>query len=330
MGAATAAALARRGGSVLLLEQFSLGHERGSSHGASRIFRLSYPDPVYVEMAQEALSLWRRIEERSGLALLNITGGLDIGEGIESNAHALEMCGAAHESGTGTEVMSRFPYLRFDPHVPVLFSPDSGTIAAERATATFVDIAKTEGATVREGVRVVELEPSEAGVTVRTKDRDIVTGIAVVTAGAWAKPLLSTAGIDLPVWVTRETVAYFDLDPMPPTLVDWRDPLVYALPNAGGELKAAQHIAGPRVEPDEPGPPDEDSVAAISKWVAAHYPSAHPEPHLRETCLYTNTDDQNFILERRGNIVIGSPCSGHGFKFAPLIGERLAALALRT
>jgi sarcosine oxidase len=163
-------------------------------------------------------------------------------------------------------------------------------------------------------------------VEVRTEEGTFTARSAVVTAGGWARDLLASAGIDLPVWVTRETVAYFELERKPPTLVDWGDPTVYALFSPGHGLKAGRHIAGPEVDPDGEGSPDPESVDVVGEWVARHYPQAAPVHH-SETCLYTNTDDQRFILERHGNVVVGSPCSGHGFKFAPLIGERLADLA---
>lgn len=326
MGAATAMALADSGASVLLVERFRIGHTHGSSHGRSRIFRFSYPEEMYVEMAQEALGLWRRAEERSSSALLDITGGFDIGDGIEENARALAACNASHSLASGRELKARFPFLRFDDDVPVLFSPDSGTIAADQALATFVGLAGEAGADVVENVRVDGLESRSDGVDVIAGGATYRASTVVVTSGAWVRPLLASIDIEIPVWVTRETVAYFPLEAKPPTLVDWGDPVVYALFSHDRLLKAGRHIAGPEVDPDEPGAPDEGSIEIVKDWVASHYPDVGDVMH-SETCLYTNTDDQRFILERHGNIVVGSPCSGHGFKFAPLIGERLAEMA---
>jgi sarcosine oxidase len=154
--------------------------------------------------------------------------------------------------------------------------------------------------------------------------------VAVVAAGGWANALLSSTGIRLPVRVTRETVAYFrtpDEESLP-TRISWGEGLgMYALPSPGQGLKVGEHGVGPEVDPNIEGPPNAESVARIASWVAERYPTADPEPHLAETCLYTNTRDGHFILERRSRVVIGSPCSGHGFKFAPWIGERLATLA---
>ena len=328
VGTATARALTSSGRTVVLLERFSFGHKNGSSHGRTRVFRLSYREPRYVEMAKEALRLWRRLEKDSGESLLTSMGGLDTGEGIEHNAKALSECGVEHEMTEGKEIAKRFPSVQIDPYEPVLYQADGGVVAAERSVAAFARLAVAGGVEIREGEVATALEPAESGVRIRTEHGLFEAQVAVVTAGAWAKPLLATAGIDLPVGVTRETVAYFEmLGAAPPPLVDWGDPAIYALPSPGQGLKAAQHIAGPEVDPDSAKSPSSRSVEIVSSWVKKRYPTANDTPHLVETCLYTNTDDERFIMERHGPIVVGSACSGHGFKFAPATGERLANLA---
>lgn len=328
VGSATARALTSSGRTVVLLERFGFGHKNGSSHGRTRVFRLSYREPAYVEMAREALRLWRRLEKDSGEELLTTMGGLDTGKGIEGNSKALTAADVEHEITEGKEVTKRFPSIRLDPYEPVLFQPDGGVVAAERSVAAFARLAVAGGVDIREGEAATALEPSDGGVKIRTEHGLFEAQVAVVTAGAWAKPLLATAGIELPVRVTRETVAYFEmLGQAPPPLVDWGDPAIYALPSPGQGLKAAQHIAGPEVDPDSARSPSNRSVEIVSAWVEERYPTANNTPHLVETCLYTNTDDESFIIERHGPIVVGSACSGHGFKFAPATGERLAKLA---
>jgi sarcosine oxidase len=212
-----------------------------------------------------------------------------------------------------------------------LFQPDGGVVAADRAVRAFVASATDHGADLLEGWAVERLEPEGAGVTVMLGQERIRAGVAVVTAGAWARSLLERAGIERPTRATRETVAYFRLpagvEESIPTVVDWGRPAVYALPSPAQGVKAGEHQAGPTIDPDVDGPPDDGSVARLSAWVADRYPGVDRKAHLVETCLYTNTEDDHFVLERHGPIVVGSPCSGHGFKFAPLIGERLAALA---
>lgn len=331
MGSATARALARAGKKTLLVEQFQVGHTRGSSHGRARIFRFSYRDAMYVAMAQEALSLWREFERETGAAFITTTGGLDIGQGISENAAALGECGVSYDLMDVSEAVRRFPDVRFPTDEPVLFQPDSGVIAAEESVAAFVGSARAAGAEVREGLRVHALEQRTGTVTISTDDDSIEAGSVVVTAGGWAVSLLATAGIDIPVRATRETVSYYKMDLSSlPTVCDWGHPTVYALPNPGQGLKVGEHIAGPVTDPDEQGAPNEESIERVAAWVAEHFPGAAATPHFAETCIYTNTDDERFILERHGSIVVGSPCSGHGFKFAPLIGKRLAALATES
>jgi sarcosine oxidase len=327
MGAASARELARSGHHVVVLEQFRVGHKRGSSHGPSRIFRLSYPDPTYVRMAQAALPLWRDLEGKVGDRLVTTTGGLDCGPGIDANADALEACGAAYELTDGERASRSFPALSLGD-MAVLFQPDAGVIAADAAVAAFVKSAAQAGADVREHSKVEAIRPAGDGVEVRVNGEVLRASVAVVTAGAWARPLLAEADIELGTRVTRETVAYFKVGGgAVPTLVEWGSPAVYSLVTPGFGIKAGEHIAGPTADPDEEGPVDAGSIGRLSEWVAHRFVSADRTPHHAETCLYTNTPDEHFVLERHGPVVVGSACSGHGFKFAPEIGRRLAALA---
>lgn len=325
MGSATAYALASSGRSVLVLEASEIGHRRGSSHGRSRIFRFSYPDVRYVRMAQEALPLWRVLEEASGRDLLIPTGGFDLGDGVEQNLAALEACGATAELVADEDIRQRWPQVRIPADRQALYSPDAAAVRAGDAWRAFIDLARRAGGDVRTGVRAVRLDRS--GVVTTEDGATHRADSVVVTAGAWARPLLATAGIDLAVRPTRETVAYFELPGgPPPAFVEWGNPTIYALTDPGGGLKVGEHIAGPEADPDTDGAPDEGSIERITRWVSERFPQAARTPHQTETCFYTNTRDESFVLERHDNIVVGSPCSGHGFKFAPLIGKRLAQL----
>jgi sarcosine oxidase len=331
MGSAAAWRLAGRGHRVVLLEQFDLGHDRGSSHGAVRVFRFSYDDPAYVGMAMEALPLWRELEEESGRTILTMTGGYDFGppDRLAANAAALSSRGAAHETIDGAEVVRRFPALSLPPDMAVLHQRDAGVIAAELAVKAFAQRAVERGAELHERSPVVGLRPSDDGVDVLTAEGTYRSRVAVVTAGSWARGLLAGAGIDLPLITSRETVAFFHLpeDPPLPVLVEWSTPPTYALLSPGQGVKLGWHRSGPEADPDRTAPADRRVLKHLSAWASEHYPSADRDPHHVETCMYTNTADESFILERHGPIVVGSACSGHGFKFAPLIGERLAQLA---
>jgi len=331
MGTAAAWRLAGRSRQVVVLEQFDLGHDRGSSHGSVRVFRFSYDDPLYVGMAMEALPLWRELEEESGRTILTITGGYDFGpsDHLDANAKALASRGASFEMIDGAEVMHRVPTLSLAADAPILHQPDAGFIFSELAVRTFAERAAEHGADLRERSPVLGLRSSDDRVEVMTAEESFRSRVAIVTAGSWAGGLLEGVGIDLPVVPSRETVAFFALkdESLVPVLVEWTSPPTYALPSPGQGLKAGWHRSGPEADPDRPGSVDSRVIDHLSAWVAEHYPLADPHPHYAETCMYTNTADESFILERHGPIVVGSACSGHGFKFAPLIGERLAQLA---
>ena len=328
MGSATARALSARGLNVALLEQFNIGHSRGSSHGRARIFRFSYPDPHYVGMAMEALELWRALEKEAGRDILTTTGGLDGGKRLDEHVAALAENGAAYEVFGAEEVTRRWPFMRLPEGQQILYQPDAGVVAADVAWSSFVDTARSNGTDLYEGGRVIGISDRSDGVEVATELRTFAAPVVVVTAGSWARRLLEPLGITLETKATRETVAFYKFDDPMPTFVDWGDPSVYALPSPGQGLKVGEHIAGPVADPDDDGSVNDESVERLTAWVNERYPSAAPSPHHAETCLYTVTPDEHFVLERHGNVVVGSPCSGHGFKFAPLIGERLAGLAL--
>jgi sarcosine oxidase len=327
MGAAAGRALARSGKKVVMLERFEIGHNRGSSHGAARIFRFSYHDPQYVAMAQEALPLWRELENESGASLLTPTGGIDVGDIVPDHASALEECGASFELLEGAEVNQRFPGVTLPEDEQALFQPDTAVVAAERAWRAMAAGAVAAGADLRENTRVTEIVPRDDRAEVISEGERFDTGSVLVTAGAWARDLLAATGIALDVSPTRETIAYFRArNERVPVVVAWSNPAFYALPVSGMGIKAGEHIAGPAAHPDLEGGPDQASLERLAEGVRQRFADVERQPHLIETCFYTNTSDAHFILERHGPVVVGSPCSGHGFKFSPLIGARLAEL----
>lgn len=339
-GASTARALAQAGRGVLLVEQFEPGHDRGSSHGTSRIFRLSYPDQHFVRLAQGALQTWRELEAECGEQLIVPTGALDFGPVALENARAMAASGVRHELLTDAQVRSRWP-ISADPGEPILFHPDAGVILAGRAWEVLIAGAVDAGAALIEDVRVTGIAEERGAVRVTTSGEDIVARACVVAAGAWGRGLLDGAGVELSVIPTRETVTYFDLRgalELPPIIDDavpdpeehgLRRPglINYALAAPGRGLKAGLHHAGPPTDPDDVGEVDEAVVRWVSTWAARRYPGLDAEPIASETCIYTNTADESFVLERHGRIVVASVCSGHGFKFAPFFGRTLAGLA---
>ncbi len=320
-GLAAAWALARAGREPLVLEQFRVGNTHGSSHGATRIFRLAYEEPEWVLLAQEALGLWRELERESGTALLDLNGLVDLPVDAAALTATLDACDTAYELLGPAEVERRFGLVT--DCCKAVFQPEAGVVRADRALQAF-----GAGVHVREAARVRALVPHGDGVRLETDDGSIEAEVAVVAAGAWAKPLLARTGIDLPVVPTRETVAYFRLarDRAVPSVIDYGNRETYALTAGPGLVKVGVHHSGPPTDPDEPGVPDEAIVRFAAAWAAGAFSLASPEPVSVETCLYTSTADTRFVLERHGPVVVCSACSGHGFKFAPAVGRHVAAL----
>ena len=319
MGLATARALALEEHDVVVHEQFRIGHKRGSSHGRSRIVRLAYPEVEWVRLAEEAMRGWRELESEVDEPLLELYGLLELVEdAAQSSRDALETCGVEHELLSAEEARARWP-IGVPDGWSVLVQPEAGIIRADLAQRALLRSALDYGAELREETRVGSLD-------------DLDADVVVVTAGAWARELLGRAGIELPVQPTRETLAYLRRDGEPLPSIVWLDPAtrdhaMYSLRDPSYGLKVGVHHAGNETDPGEAGEPDPELLERISEWVAMTYLDADPEPVGAETCLYTNTADESFILERHGRYVVGSACSGHGFKFAPAVGRRLAALA---
>jgi sarcosine oxidase len=342
VGTATANALSRREtASVVLLEQFHLGHTRGSSHGTSRIFRLNYPDEGFVRFAQRADAVWGELEDEHGGRLIERVGSLDLGPVAEDVGRALTTCRVRFDVLDADEIRTRWP-IRVDSGETAVYQPDGGFIHAERAYRTLVDGAIARGVEVRCRTPVGALASARDKVRLSLDDGELEVSTVVVTAGAWSRSLLSTTGIELSVVPTRETVVYLDhanAEALPSVIDYGRVPqegeggisragrASYALAAPPVGLKAGVHHSGPPVEPDADDPPDEQLAAWVTAWAAARYETAG-RALASETCLYTNTRDEAFVLERHGRIVVGSACSGHGFKFAPLVGRTLAQLAL--
>ena len=330
MGLAAARALAQAGRAVTVLERLAIGHPSGSSHGSARIFRLAYPDPVFVRMGREARVLWDEVSDGYGHPLIRETGEISVGADLERLAASMRAGGAQIDVVTPDAVTERFPALRFEGMDWAIFEPGAGVISAARALEAFRRGAVEGGAIIREETPVTSLRVDGDDVVLTTADAQVRARVAVVAAGSWSRALLAGASIDLPTFTRVETVGFFDGPGGDlPVILEWGDPAItYMLPTPEGHLKAAEHLGGPRRDPDEPGPPDVDSMTRIGSWLRSRVPDASPEALYGETCLYTMTDDERFIIERHGPIIVASACSGHGFKFAPWVGARVASLAL--
>jgi sarcosine oxidase len=320
-GSAAAWALSRRGKRVTLLEAFEPGHTRGSSHGSARIFRRAYPDPLYVQLTGDARRLWRELEDEAGEELIRVTGAIDFGPGPMPRIMYDQMQDVQADMLTPAQARERWPGFAFGDDDQILYHPEGGVIDADRAIRAMQRLAAERGADIRYGTRVTSLEEVEAETV-------------VVAAGAWTGPLLSEH-VKLPLTVTQMTAFHY----RPAAMHDWptfiyygpgsQEP-VYGLPSgsdAPGAIKVGVHGMGTITTGDDrDGKPDPRVRSWAQQVVRMKVPGLEPEPIAELTCLYTSTPSEDFILDRRGAIVVVSACSGHGAKFAPLTGEIAADL----
>ena len=343
LGLSAAWALSRRRWRVTLLEAAgTVGHERSGSKGDARIFRLGYPEAIYVEMAVRSRELWRRLEASAGRTLLHASGQVTFGDeaALDAVAGALAAAGAPAERLAPVEAARRFPGITAGGSV--LFEPESGVLAADdclralRATADF---------SVRTGMRVTSLRQRPASVSASTAGGPTFEADVVVDcAGPHALGLL---GGDRPVAAAPSLpqVAYFGPaagggGERLPVFIEWGDDMIYGLPVPeggphGGTYKVSHHTPGAALDPFDPSDPtplddDPDLLARLTGAVQRLLPRLDPEPVATERCVYDNSADTDFVVGRAGNIVVGCGTSGHGFKFGPLLGEILADLAEGT
>ncbi|MEU5696445.1 FAD-dependent oxidoreductase [Actinosynnema sp. NPDC020468] len=321
MGSAAAWQLAARGVDVLLLERFEPGHVFGASHGASRIFRLVYRDPLYTRFAQEALGLWHELGD-----VLTETGGVDHGD-VTGLAEALAAAGSPGRLLPLEEAAERWPGLRFDHEV--FFHPRSGRVHADAAVTKLQEAARHHGATVRHGARVRRIEVG-AGVTAHTDDGPVTARRAVVAVGAWSRKLLDGLVPLPPLRITQEQPAHFrarDGGEDWPSFIHHRPNGVYGLATPGEGIKVGTHGDGPEVDPDERDFRAEPTrFARLREYVREWLPGLDPDDATPISCTYTTTPNSDFVLDRVGPLTVAAGFSGHGFKFVPAVGRVLADL----
>jgi sarcosine oxidase len=340
-GSATAWALTNRGRSVAAFETFAPGHRRGSSHGHSRIFRRAYRDPFYVDLTGRAQEMWRRLEDTAGERLIRRTGGLDHGEAGEpvQMAKVLAAAGVPAELVEPDAAAERWPGLRFNG--PVLFHPDAGVIDPEHAMTVMARLAKAAGASLSYEDRVTFIERDGYGVRLETRSGSWRARTVVVAAGGWTAPLLSGLVELPPLTVTQQQVLFFEPHEFSqphefsrphgprawPTFIH-EDHAIYGLPE-GPLVKLGEHQHGTETTADDrDGDVDPVARERMISYVREWLPGLDPTPRRELTCLYTRTKNEDFIIDRRGPIVVCSPCSGHGAKFTPVIGELVADLVV--
>ncbi|MBV8529780.1 MAG: N-methyl-L-tryptophan oxidase [Candidatus Eremiobacteraeota bacterium] len=337
--------LAKRGARVLGLEQFELGHARGSSHDWSRIIRLSYFTPAYVRLAKEAYAAWDSLESDAGERVVFKTGGLDIGPRqsaipLSNYGDSMRACDVAFEELDAAEIRRRWPAWRVGDEIHGLFQADSGIVAAERATAALRRSAEAHGATLRDKTRVTALRASDGEIDVEAGGERYRAGRLVIAAAAWTPSVLAHFGVRLPFEVTNEQVIYFKARELAgfefgkfPIWIWMDDPSFYGFPVFGeaNAVKITQDAGGKPVDPDTRGfEEDPEITARVTAFLERHLPAALGPVVRLKTCLYALTPDRDFIIDTlpgfpNVSVAVGG---GHGFKFASVIGRILSDLAL--
>lgn len=346
MGSAAAYYAAKDGHSVLLLEQFDLTHERGSSNDHSRIIRYAYDYPQYVQLMRSAYQLWHDLEQASGEQLYVRTGGIDIAHphqpSFDATKRCLEQANIPFELLDAAAAQQRFPMFRFDLDMQVLYQPDSGILLAAKCVQTHLRLAAECGAVIKANTPVTQITANQDSVTV-VADETYSAGRLILAGGAWMNELLRMLDMELPlepmgvqlVYFSPTDMSRFSAENMPIFIThlrgnksDW----VYGIPNVNNSgLKVAFHT-GQRTQrvSEIDYTPKEDVIERLRAFMRRYLPEGDAPVKSTRICLYTMTPDEHFIIDKHPaypQVVIASPCSGHGFKFSTLIGRMLADLA---
>lgn len=348
MGSAAAYHAARAGQRALLLEQFEIDHQYGSSYGLSRIIRYAYDHPAYIQMAKRAYPMWAALEEEAGETLFVKTGGIDFAfldnaPSLQNTIASLRAENIPHEILTAREAEQRFPQYRFDDAMTVVYQGDTGMLAASKCVRAHMQLARERGAVVCDSTPVQRIEVHPDSVTVHTGSEMHSAGRLILAAGSWMNQLLSHLDLRLPLQALKSHEVYFQPSSTAgyepgrmPVFIAHAGSFVgesyYGIPsfNESG-VKAALHGGQPVAHPVD-YTPDTAVVDKIRSFTHRYLPALADAPLLSiRTCLYTMTPDTHFIIDHHPmypHVIIASPCSGHGFKFSTLIGKILCDLAL--
>ena len=347
--------LARHGARVLGIERFGVAHDRGSSHGETRIIRKAYFEhPDYVPLLHRAYELWHELERDTGRQLMHRVGLFLAGspecESVAGTLQAAAFHKLPLERLDSGEARNRFPGYRFHDDFSVVFEPDAGYLEVENCVATHVAAAQANGAELRTNETVVHWESDGRHVVVKTETGEYRATSLVITAGPWAAQLLGTwlsgSGGSL-LRVVRKPVFWFAANETydvsrgnstfffeTPSCLGNPGGQFYGFPRIDGRtIKMAEHTGGESVA--DPLTLDRTRHAAdlarVSEFLKEFMPAIEPEPVRHSVCMYTKTPDSHFCIDRHPeweNVVIGAGFSGHGFKFTTVLGEALADLAL--
>ncbi|XP_048412659.2 peroxisomal sarcosine oxidase [Stegostoma tigrinum] len=338
-----------RNNKTLLIDQFTLPHTRGSSHGQTRIIRKSYSKPYYTEMMTECFQLWKQLEAEANVKLFRQTGLLVLGKEGNPEFQAMKSTLVKNqipmESFTREQFSQRFPAVDLPEEESAVLDKSAGILYADRALKSLQVLFQRFGGTICDGEKVVDIQPGSL-VTVTTTAGIYRAKSLVITAGPWSNKLLNLVGLQLPLKTLRIMVCYwkekvpgiYGIQKGYPCFIRISDSVehhIYGLPSNEypGLMKVCYH-SGSDVDPDERDivfqQPSQD-VNILSTFLFKEFPGVDPKPVIVEHCMYTVTPDSDFILDyhpEHNNIIIGAGFSGHGFKLAPVVGKILCELSL--
>ncbi|MEM8542822.1 MAG: N-methyl-L-tryptophan oxidase [Cyanobacteria bacterium P01_H01_bin.119] len=351
VGSAAAYYLAKAGRKVLLLEQFELDHQNGSSYGHSRVIRYTYDSPTYIDLMRDAYPLWFALQAEAEETLYVKTGGLDFGFPDTDTFQALKssMDGASldYELLDRSDIQGRYPQFALQEGMAGLFHADSGLLRASRCVLAHVRLAQARGATVMDQSPVVSITPGDYGVEVQTQQDRFSCDHLVITVGSWAKGLLAQQGIDVPLKIMPCQLGFYQPS-APADFVPGKFPVFFAHMNGDyGEMPYGipheDASLGVKITTfygwDTVNQPEQVDYTPSQAWTerirafARQYiPGAAGPLVSTRRCLYTLTPDKHFIIDQHPNhpqIAIGAGFSGHGFKFTTLLGKMLADLSVQ-
>ncbi len=344
MGSACLKSLAERGARVCGIEQFELGHQRGSSHGRTRIIRKAYFEhPDYIPLLNSSYELWHKLAEECGTKLLFETGMLAAGRPDSGVVQGLERCYAQHalphEKLDWPQVRQRFPQFDLPPDHVAFFDPIAGYLLVETCVAKQIEASRAHNATIFANEKALTWRAEGGGISIETTNRRITAGGLIITTGPWLRDELLQLQVELEIW--RKVVLWYDS----PNISEFRETFpIFYIETAGGSyygfpaidalgMKISEHerVQRFRNADDVSRRLQRSDEAHLLDFMKRILPAVKPVRTAWSVCIYTMTPDHHFILgphPEHENVFVAGGFSGHGFKFAPVIGEALADLAL--
>lgn len=344
MGSAISYYLAQQGASVLGIDRFHPPHNSGSSHGQTRVIREAYFEhPAYVPLLQKAYTNWEKLEAESGQSLLLQTGGLMLGKPdstlIQGSRESAERYGIAHHMLSQSEIMAQYPAFVLPSDCVGLKELRAGLLYPEKCIASYLELARRAGAEILTGQPLLSWRKQGSGFVLETAHGQQHCQKLVIACGAWTGTLVPE--LALPLQVTRQVLFWFEtpepnpfaLGQFPIFLLEYgTDQFLYGFPDQGGGFKIAQHLPGRPQDPDQLSQAVEPAeIAQMEAFLQRFFPACRPQLRQSAVCMYTNTPDGHFLIDRHPSddqLWLVSPCSGHGFKFASALGEVLAEAVL--